>query len=144
MLENHRFKIVRLPSTLEVFVTRVVVLDMILGCLPSEIIDMVNTTSPYRQELLVATHTCNEEIEASPEFEAERIYDEWHQIKLNYIKEINDRYNYGMLDEFRLMPDRVINPYEHRDEPIVAALFLSSNLVRRAAEFMIAETQIFG
>lgn len=139
-LESQIFKIVRLPSTLEVFETRLVMLDMILGCLPSEIIDMVYTTSPYKNELIVATQMCNDEISNSHESDSERIYDEWHRIKINYIKEINDKYNYGMLDAFRLMPGRVINPYDHREEPIVASMFLSSNIVRRASEFMIAET----
>jgi hypothetical protein len=56
------------------------------------------------------------------------------------ISDINYAENYQMYDDFRLVPKRVINPYKHRDEPIVAALFLASNIVRRAAEFMTEET----
>jgi hypothetical protein len=53
--------------------------------------------------------------------------------KIQHIKHINLRRVYQHFCEVRR---RINNPYEHRDEPIVAALFLASNYPRRMAEFL--------
>lgn len=53
--------------------------------------------------------------------------------KIAHIIDINTRKVYQHFCEVRR---RIHNPYEHRDEPIVAALFLSANYPRRMAEFL--------
>jgi len=58
--------------------------------------------------------------------------------KIAHITDINTRKVYQHFCEVRR---RIHNPYEHRDEPIVAALFLSANYPRRMAEFLSPKQQ---
>jgi hypothetical protein len=65
-----------------------------------------------------------------------------HDITIKHIKNANDQVNYKLCTNFSNIPKRIKNAYEHRDEPIVAALHLSSNVPRRMAEFVMEFTKI--
>jgi hypothetical protein len=65
-----------------------------------------------------------------------------HSMTTKHIKETNDKVNHILCNEFRNIPKRIKNAFENRENPIVAALHLSSNIPRRMAEFMMEFTII--
>ena len=68
---------------------------------------------------------------------------ERHREQMTCIKRINDAHQYKIYLEFGSIPYRIKNAYENRENPIIAALHLASNLTRRMAEF-VTETTIIG
>jgi hypothetical protein len=65
-----------------------------------------------------------------------------HQATLKHIKDTNDNINHKLCNDFSNIPKRIKNAYENRENPIVAALHLSSNVPRRMAEFIMEFTKI--
>jgi hypothetical protein len=58
------------------------------------------------------------------------------EVVLSHISEVNALYRYRQIGAIR---SRTRNAYDHRDEPIVSALFLASNVPRRMLEFVAPE-----
>ena len=96
----------------------------------------------YRAEFKRILATCIVEKRASLAYDEEMINRRWHVIKLEYIKHVNDAAMYQVYLAFGSIPRRIKNAYEHRDNPIVSALNLASNVPRRMAEFVTESTRL--
>jgi len=139
-INKQHLNVIRFPETMNSVSIRCSTFKKISGFLPLTKFICINTESPYRDALrsiqckhlgVMLNRTAHQEA---------ALVRQRHQQFIQCISDINHAENYQMYDEFRLVPKRVVYPYIHREEPIVAALFLSSNIVRRAAEFMTETT----
>jgi hypothetical protein len=80
-----------------------------------------------------------------------RVLDVFKKFKIGKIYYNINKKNYGLFSsylykiylDFGSIPYRIKNAYEHRENPIVIAINIASNLPRRMAEF-VTETTIIG
>ena len=148
IIKCQRFSIIRLPESIQTFRTIRSDVELITGHLPSEDINIMgNYNNPiYADVLENYDDRCYDELnDADLRYDADenlhyRILRKWHFKKRVHIAKYNRKYNSQMYLELGSIKHRIRNPVEHREEPIVAALFLGSNYLRRAAEFMTEET----
>jgi len=140
-LNNQQFKTIRSPATLQDFHLRSSYLDKLVGTLPQRYIN-INQTSfvpRYQSGIRTISTKCDDETDQSWG-DINAIKRKWHLRKLEYIRCVNETYTRNMYLELGSIKRRIKNPLEHRENPIVEALFLGSNYLRRAAEFMTEET----
>jgi hypothetical protein len=148
ILKCQRFSIIRLPKSIQTFRLIRSDVDLITGQLPSGDINIIeNYSSPVYDDVLENyDDRCYDDLnEADLRYDAEddlheRILRKWHFKKRVHIAKYNRKYNYQMYLDLGSTKHRIRNPVEHQENPIVAAVFLGSNYLRRAAEFMTEET----
>ena len=141
LIINQQFMTIRSPPTLLDFSARSSYIHHLVGHLPKFSIQMdLSSNSPlYWGGLNRISKQCEEETENRWGM-IEPILHKWHIIKLEFIRAVNHIYYNKMYIELGSIKHRIRNPVEHRENPIVAAMFLGSNYLRRAAEFMTEET----
>jgi len=140
-LINQRFMTIRTPSTLQQLNVSFSYIHTLVGHLPRHAINMDHSSNAplYWSGLRHISSKCDDETDNSWG-NIEQIKQKWHIKKLEFIRNMNEAYNHKMYLELGSIKRRIKNPMEHRENPIVAAVFLGSNYLRRAAEFMTEET----
>ena len=143
VITEQQFRVVRNPSTLLEIRATSIYLEQLTGYLPKYLFkfDLSSTIPLYRTALKQFDYKCDDELENSwGSFD--RIKHKWHLRKMEYIQSVNnDRYT-QVYSEFGSIPGRIRNAYDHRHNPIVAAMHLASNYPRRMAEFVTEVTMI--
>lgn len=140
-LNNQQFKTVRTPETLQDLHIRGSYVNKLVGTLPQRYINMNQTSlAPlYQSGLNAISRKCDDETDQSWG-DINAIKHKWHMRKLEYIRCVNETSTRNMYLELGSIKRRIKNPFEHRENPIVEALFLGSNYLRRSAEFLTEET----
>jgi hypothetical protein len=121
-----RCSILRLPSTIEEVIIDEVSVFQITGSLP-KILSLKNTRTKYRIPSTINICVIKQNMNKNEDV-------------LKHIRDTNKITSYQVYTDLGSIRSRIRNPYEHRDEPIVAALFLASNIPRRMAEFVCETT----
>jgi len=148
--------IIRCPSTINIIYIGYLTFNKITGYLPKYPIQFGNETKYPNYcldyNMMPSAAEPDQEDDEEPEWEdengnpvnVENDYESLLTAKCwmvhNSIKSINTSCDYLMYEEFGAIQKRIRNPFAHKDEPIVTALFLRSNYLRRAAEFMTEDT----
>jgi len=143
--EHTEFEVIRLPSTIQTLYLGNVSVNLITGFLPNQTIHFDDATIcpkyriHYQQTIQFETE--------DDAYSIDDFYDEEHPIFLSRlftqrILKTNKEYNYSMFADFGSVLNRIRNPIARKEEPIVQAIFLRSNYLRRAAEFMTENTFI--
>ena len=146
------FDVIRLPSTIQRLYLSNVSVNLITGFIPNRTIHFNDTTicPKYRihYQQTIQDEADEHEVEPpiadfgdDPEPIDIDVNSSHRQFTLRILK-TNTEYNYSMFSDFGAVINRIRNPLAHKEEPIVQALFLRSNYLRRAAEFMTENTFI--
>jgi hypothetical protein len=141
-LEEQMCDTIRLPYTNARLVLKSVYINHITGYLSKLQIkvDYSSYLPTYNMNRLINFDLDrDDEIEASFG-NANELYLKYSEMKNNYIKSVNKQTNYQTYIDFGSIPYRIKNAYEHRENPIIFALHLASNLPRRMAEFVTDNT----
>lgn len=138
VLEGQSFNIVRLPPAIQSLLTIHTTYHQIVGTLPKKTFGRVgqirDTDSIYEFDRFSSN------LYRQDGYSVEAITHNVHLNVIYYMKRRNDEYNSQVYLDFGSIPRRIQNAYEHRENPIVAALHLSSNYPRRMAEFITEHT----
>lgn len=144
-INGNIFDIIRLPSTINIFQTYDIYMNLVTGYMPKNNILFGYKSHYPKYWMAYRMIKEQQDVELEPEWgqpEIQRIKEKWCKKFVENIKYINTAYNYQMYEEIGSIKSRIKNPMENRENPIVAALFLGSNYLRRSAEFMTEETII--
>ncbi len=150
LLRRNRFDIIRLPSTLDRLSCCNVSINLLTGHVSrSKILFGSNTEAPK----YLTVYRINEHLQFR---EVQQVYNDdlggqmgeayfqvnakWNAKLAHHIHYVNTAENAKIYAELAEIKHRIRNPVIHRDNPIVEALFLGSNYLRRAAEFLTEET----
>jgi hypothetical protein len=143
-IRKQKFDIIRFPSTIRIVKAYSININQFTGYLPTSYMDFwhMSQFTKYFMGYKLIKQQIDIELEENWNGPLEPLKKKWCNILTQHIKHINNVENYRIYEEIGSIKHRIINPIEHRDNPIVAALFLGSNYLRRAAEFITEETNI--
>ena len=141
-LEEQICDTIRLPSTNIRLILQYVTINHITGYLPKLRIDVdYSSYLPNYNTSKIINFDLDRDDEIDESFGNEgEIRSKYHLMKINYIKSVNKQTNYQTYIDFGSIPYRIKNAYEHRENPIIVALHLASNIPRRMAEFVTDNT----
>jgi len=150
LIRRNRFDIIRLPSTITRFCCGNVSINLLTGHVPlSNILLGCNTLAPKywmgysinkQQKLIELSQVYNNDLGGDGDEAYDQVNAKWAAKLGDYIQYVNSAENAKIYADLAEIKHRIKNPFEHRENPIVEALFLGSNYLRRAAEFMTEET----
>jgi len=144
-----RFSIIRTPPSIQQFQSISTNIGLITGHMPLELSIQDTCQTPIYGDLFhMYEDLCYHELDDvhldydgdERYYETLRVIKKWHDRKVDHIVRYNNDYNSQMYLELGSIKHRIKNPVEHCENPMVAAVFLGSNYLRRAAEFMTEET----
>jgi hypothetical protein len=152
LLRRNRFDIIRLPSTLDRLSCCNVSINLLTGhVFRSKIVFGSNTEAPkyltgYRinqhRHFMEVQQVYNDDLGGQMGEAYFQVNAKWNAKLADYIKYVNTAENAKIYAELAEIKHRIRNPSSHSENPIVQALFLGSNYLRRAAEFMTEETLV--
>lgn len=143
VIRRNWIDIIRLPSTITSFYSDNLIVNQLTGHLPNCTI-LFGYNSQY-PKYWMGYNLINQQVDiemddVDGEEESNQVSAKWVK-KLGYhIQCVNDAENARLYAGLAEIKHRIRNPVIHRENPIVEALFLGSNYLRRAAEFMTEET----
>lgn len=143
--EDVVFDIIRSPSSLDCLYIDGATVNLITGFLPKvgiQFSECAKYPKYWMDYHFISYRFTPDDVEVDV-FENIQVNVPAKTVKMNEcIHYTNTAYNYLMFETLGSIPTRILNPVAHKDEPIVQALFLRSNYMRRAAEFMTENTFI--
>lgn len=146
IINFQRFTLIRLPQSSQSVFLRFCRYHQITGFLPSTTFvnytahGFFGTDSIYDFEMIPRNIYFHDPANIMRNDYFTTIANKVHSLTNQHIKDMNDNVNHKLCNEFSHIPKRIKNAYEHRDEPIVSALHLASNVPRRMAEFVMEFT----
>jgi len=135
-----RFPIIRLPISTQCVMLMMTQYMQITGGLPEKEFINMGTGRDETNSIYNFKSARSKLIKRNGEYRGLEGIKQVHMETMRHVKKKNDQVNHNLCHEFINIPRRIKNAYEHRDEPIVAALHLASNVPRRMAEFVMEFT----
>jgi hypothetical protein len=141
-IDFQRFTIIRLPNYTHCVMLMMTQYMQLTGGLPEKIFINMGSSIDETHSIYKFKSVSSQVRQSHGKYNGIGFLNLVHMETVRHVKEINDNVNHILCHEFSNIPKRIKNAYEHRDEPIVAALHLSSNVPRRMAEFVMEFTKI--
>ena len=141
-IQNQHCNIIRLPKTLHDLLIQFTKFEHLTGYVPLTGLCLLSNESPYTKDIIKIQQSDLCFLLSLPHLERSKFLYKRHQYIQRFILKINKDNMYNTYQEMGSIKHRIKNPIANRDNPIVAALFLGSNYLRRAAEFITEDTLI--
>jgi hypothetical protein len=141
-IDFQRFTIIRLPNYTQCVMLMMVECEQITGNLPEKAFIYMGNSIDEANSIYQFKSINKQVRQNNIGYYGPGFLKLVHQETMKHVKETNDTVNHKLCNEFRNIPKRIKNAFENRENPIVAALHLSSNIPRRMAEFMMEFTTI--